>query len=405
MTSDKSLFDACSDAPKQLFHEDEYEDAYRAEYQTDEDEQPTYKRSREFDDGGVSNNDAAARWLRYRTVDSVAKSDDLMTRGKRTSKRAADARREGFIDFVASKRRHDRNDDGDVTLHKLERDLDAALARQREYVGRREWIKTLCSPVASQAERLRRIRHGMMRLSKTRSDDYRAIIAACVYADMMEIPAIPAYHRMDCLAYALRKSVRGAYDVVKFGRCLLSDIARHALPDLKPGSLSDAQPKRGAIKRKLPNVRKAVKGSLHDSTVSIEAISRLSLRDQSAVAGAIERHVIVAELEAREDIDLKAGLRKFTPAVLDDLDFVERNDSVTRRQLAKLNSVEQRYSVREMVIDKLDEMTGATRSANEATVRQFVGAFRDLAKSFRSASDSQIKAAKRNAKRAAKETV
>jgi hypothetical protein len=353
-----------------------------------------------IDDGGTPN-DAATRFLLDAGLDATgeppALSADLMKRGARVSQRAADADRPGFLEWAVGQ--HADREPPAVVLDKLERDLDAKLARAREHVARREWIQKICAPVTSPAERQKRITNLLNLIVKTRSDDFRAILAAVAFADMLATPGISADHRINVLAVALRRSVRQARDVVKVGRALLDDLARHALPDAKAVSLSGSQ--KG--KRVRPNIRAAVKRSLHDSAISVEAISRLSPRDQATVAAAIERHVMLAELEAREDIDTKAGLHKLPCALLDDLGFAGRDDSITRRQLAKLRPVEQRFVVRELVIDKLDHLTEAKTLA-ESAVAPYVGAFRAFAKSYRGASDSEIKAAKRSVRREADST-
>jgi hypothetical protein len=354
----------------------------------------------ELDDCGMPN-DNAAKFFRDHGLDAAgnapAPTDDIMSRGARISQRCDDADRLGFLEWAQTTRGVGR-EAPDVTLDRLERDLDAKISREREHIARREWIRKICAPVTSPAERLRRVRRSLVQLQKARSKDTRAIIAACAYGDMMEIPAISAHHRLDLLSFCLSdddggRCARTVFAVVKRGRLLVDDLARHALPATKAVSLSIAQ--KG--KRVRPNIRKAVHNSLHDSAVAVEAISRLSPKDQATVAAAIERHVMLAELEAREDIDAKAGLHKLPCAILDDLDFAKRNDSITRRQLAKLRPAEQRYYTREMAVNKLDG-PAEMQTLNESVVAEYVGAFRAFAKSYRSASDTEIRAAKRKAK-------
>lgn len=235
---------------------------------------------------------------------------------------------------------------------------------------------------------------GLRRLQRARSEDERALLAACVYADLEALGA-SSDHRINLLAYALPKEVRTTYNVLAAGRALVADAVRHAISAQSP---TDVQSLSRAAKTVRPNMRRACKRSLFDAKAPMEAISRLSPRDQTLVAREIERRVMLADAEAREDIDGKAGLHKLACSTLDDLDFAGRNDSITRRQLAKRSPVERRFIVREMVSNELDEMTGTPEALpSEGSVRQYVAAFRDFAKRYRAADARQTTRAKRNA--------
>lgn len=371
----------------------------------DDDKEPAVALTYEYDDGGLSTNDAAARFLRDAGDEYKPSADDIMSRAKRTMQsRASTAADADFLDVAAFHHGTARSD-GDVMLNKLERALDAKRNAQRALVEKREYIKALCKPITG-VERSRRVRNSLRMIGKGKADnnpDFRAIVAACAYADMVAL-GIESNRRINMIARNLpgEGGQRGASNgtarrAIKVGALLLDELKRHAVPAVETPK---ASPSKCTVKtRVLPNIRAATKGSLHVSEVSISAIARLSAKDQLAVARAIERHVIDSELEAGEGIDAKAGLHKFTCAQLDMLDVAERNDTRTRRQLAKLGEHEKKLLVREMVTGKLDELSG--ERPDESAVKQRAAAYRSFAKSDREATNMATRKAKTRVKETA----
>jgi hypothetical protein len=369
-----------------------------SDHLTDDEKEPTGALSYEYDDGGLSTNDAAARFLRDAGADYKPGADDFMTRATRAMQsHASTAANEDFLDAAAFHHGTARSD-GDVQLNKLELVLDAKRNAQRALVEKREYIKRLCKSV-SDAERSRRIRNSLRMIGKGKVDnnpDFRAIIAACAYADMVAL-GVDAKRRINMIARNLpgENGKRGASNgtarrAINTGALLLDELRRHAVPNVA----MKVSPGKCTVKgRELPNIRKAVKGSLHTSEVSIAAIARLSARDQLAVARAIERHVIDSELAAGEGIDAKAGLHKFTCAQLDMLDLAERNDMLTRRQLAKLGEHEKKRLVREMLTGKLDELSG--ERPDDSAVNQRASAYRSFVKSDRAAANMATRKVRR----------
>ena len=360
-----------------------------SDHLSDDEKEPSVTPSYEYDDGGLSTNDAAARFLHDVGAEYKPSADDFMARATRAMQsRASTAANVDFLDAAAFHHGTARSD-GDVQLNKLERVLDAKRNAQRALIEKREYIKALCKPV-SDAERSRRVRNSLRMIGKGKVDnnpDFRAIIAACAYADMVAL-GIDANRRINMIARNLpgEGGQRGASNgtarrAIKTGALLLDELKRYAVPGVAASKVSTSK---CTVKgRELPNIRKAVKGSLHTSEVSIAAIARLSPKDQLAVARAIERHVIDSELEAGEGIDAKAGLHKFTCAQLDMLDIAERNDRPTRRHLAKLREHEKKRVVREMVTGKLDELSGT--QPDESAVKERANAYRSFAKFDREA--------------------
>lgn len=286
-------------------------------------------------------------------------------------------------------------DNGDVRTFEQERVLDEKLNYEREYAARYEWIDSLRQPVATEAERLRRIAKGLTRLSRARSEDERAVVAACVFGDMEMVERISTKHRIDLIAYTIRdvgevdaktgkrsgdwtyevfgRSVRTAYEIVKRGKRLLSDYMRCALPPVVLQTLSDDDARRAAyraVKRAAgrqhrmtrDEIEAAVARTLYDTAFSITAFMQMSARDQITLLETIHNGLVIADMAHVEMKDGGAGL---SCAEIDGLAYVDKLDNAVCRQLATIGKHERKRQLAEFITDKV---TGR-REVNAERVR------------------------------------
>lgn len=271
----------------------------------------------------------------------------------------------------------------DVATFEQERALDDKLRFEREHAARYEWINSLRQPVATEAERLRRIAKSLNRLSRARSEDERAVIAACAFEDIEKVGRISTKHRIDLIAYAIcdvgevdvktgkrsgdwtyevfGRSVRAAYEIVKHGKRLLSDYMRCALPPDVLQTLSDDDARRAAyraVKRAAgrqhrmtrDEIEAAVARTLHDTAFSTTVLMQMSARDQITMIETIHNGLVVADMAHVEMKDSGAGL---SCAEIDGLAYVDKLDSAVCRQLATISKHERKRQLAEFITDKV----------------------------------------------------
>jgi hypothetical protein len=232
-------------------------------------------------------------------------------------------------------------------------------------------------------------------LRKVRSDDEKALFAACVYEDLTALGASSG-HSINLLTYALRKEVRTAYSVLSAGRTLIAVAIRHVTSTESPAVV---QPRSRADKTVRPDLRASCRRSLFNSKARVQALSRLNPRDQILIAREIEQRIRLADMEVCETIEDKAGLHKLSHQMLDDLDVLRPCEPVTRRQLGKRGAAERRQIVAEWISDKLDELTGTQdEPPPETTVREYVAALEAFAKRYRVSEAGKKSVGKRKAR-------
>lgn len=299
------------------------------------------------------------------------------------AKRRADVDNDAVLVSIAENARTEDADTNDVATFEQERALEEKLSYEREHAARYEWIDSLRQPVATEAERLRRIAKSLIRLSRARSEDERAVIAACAFEDMEMVERISTKHRIDLIAYAIRdvgefdaktgkrsgdwtyevfgRSVRTAYDIVKHGKRLLSDYMRCALSPVVLQTLSDDDARRAAyraVKRAAgrqhrmtrDEIEAAVARTLYDTAFSITAFMQMSARDQITMVETIHNGLVVADMAHVEIKDSGAGL---SCAEIDGLAYVDKLDSAVCRQLATISKHERKRQLAEFITDKV----------------------------------------------------